>query len=96
MKSIYWKLCFRMSKKEIPEYQKKRIEEIGLLLKNWRINEGQSRSEFCEWAEIHPNSLYHIENCRKNNSLRHYNFLTLLKCIDATGLTVSQFFDGIQ
>lgn len=84
-----------MSKKEIPEYQKKRIEEICLLVRNWRINEGQSRSEFCEWAEIHPNSLYHIENNSKNG-LRLFNVLTLLKCIDATGLTVSQFFDGIE
>ena len=84
-----------MPEKEISVHQKKRIKEIGLLLKNWRINEGLTRQGFCEWAEIHPNSLYHIENNSKDG-LRLFNVLTLLKCIDATGLTVSQFFDGIE
>ena len=49
-----------------------------------------TQRDFSELAKIHPNSLYHIE------SLRLYNILTLLKCIDATGLTVSQFFDGMD
>ncbi len=79
-----------MHKHEIPKHQIKRIEEIGLFLKNWRLNEGMSQREFSEIAEVHHNSIYHIEN------MGLYNIMTLLKCIDATGLTVSQFFDEMK
>jgi len=79
-----------MYKHKIPKHQIKRIEEIALFLKNWRLNEGMSQCEFSEIAEVHPNSIYHIEN------MELYNIMTLLKCIDATGLTVSQFFDEME
>ena len=79
-----------MDKHEIPKHQIKRIEEIALFLKNWRLNEGMSQREFSEIAEVHPNSIYHIEN------MSLYNIMTLLKCIDATGLTISQFFDEME
>jgi transcriptional regulator with XRE-family HTH domain len=79
-----------MSEKEIPDYQQKRIEEISSFIKNWRLNVGLTQREFSELACIHPNSLYHLEK----NGL--YNILTLLKCIDATELTVTQFFEGID
>lgn len=79
-----------MHKHQIPKHQIKRIEEIALFLKNWRLNEGMSQREFSEIAEVHPNSIYHIEN------MGLYNIMTLLKCIDATGLTVSEFFDDME
>ena len=79
-----------MSEKKIPDYQRKRIEEISSFIKNWRLNEGLTQREFSELACIHPNSLYHLEK----NGL--YNILTLLKCIEATDLTVTQFFEGID
>ena len=79
-----------MSEKEIPDYQQKRIEEISLFIKNWRLNEGLSQREFSHLAGIHPNSLYHLER------MGLYNILTLLKCIDATCLTVAQFFEGME
>lgn len=79
-----------MSEREIPDHQKKRIEEICLFIKHWRLNEGLSQREFSQLAGIHPNSLYHLEK------IGLYNILTLLKCIDATDLTVTQFFDRIE
>lgn len=79
-----------MHKQEIPKHHIKRIEEIAMFLKNWRLNEGMSQREFSVVAEVHPNSIYHIEN------MGLYNIMTLLKCIDATGLTVSQFFDDME
>jgi hypothetical protein len=42
-------------------------------------------------AEIHVNTLQNFLTQKKNISL-----LTLLNCIDATGLTVSQFFEGVE
>ena len=79
-----------MSEKEIPDYQRKRIQEISSFIKNWRLNEGLTQREFSQLAGIHPNSLYKLEK------MGLYNILTLLKCIDATELTVTQFFQGID
>ncbi len=79
-----------MTTKEIPDHQKKRIEEIGLFLRNWRLNEGLTQREFSELAEIHRNSMHNIEH------FRLYSVLTLLKCVDATGLTLEQFFQGME
>lgn len=83
-----------MYKKQIPEHQLKRIQEISLFIKNWRLNEGLSRRQFGELANnMHVNSIYNIENHKYSNSP---NLITLLNCIDATGLTLAQFFESMQ
>jgi len=74
----------------IPEHHFKRIEEISQFIKNWRINEGLSQAEFASMAELHPNSIHNLE-IGKNVTLS-----TLLNCIDAMDLKLSQFFEGIQ
>ncbi len=79
-----------MSERKISAHQVKRLEEISSFLKNWRLNEGLTQREFSELACIHPNSLYHLEK------MGLYNILTLLKCIDATELTLTQFFEDIK
>ena len=78
-----------MSRKEktVPEPYNAYLEKISMFLKNWRIGEGLSQQEFGELAETHRNSIYHIE---KTYNTKAYNILTLLKCSNATGLTVSQ------
>jgi DNA-binding XRE family transcriptional regulator len=80
-----------MSKKDnsIPEAQLIRITEISGLIRNWRINDNLSRADFSKLAEVHPNSIYNIEHER-------VDIITLFKCIDATGLTLSQFFEGME
>ena len=79
-----------MSTKEIPEHQKNRIEVIGMFLKNWRLNEGLTQREFSELAGIHYNSTHTIEHYKL------YSVLTLLKSVDATGLTLGEFFEGME
>jgi DNA-binding XRE family transcriptional regulator len=80
-----------MSKIQNSETHSKRIEEISLFLKNWRINEGLTQLEFSKSAEVHTNTIQNIESCR-NMSL-----ITLLKCIDAMdGMTLSEFFSEIE
>ena len=78
-------------KKQIPEHQRKRIEEITLFIKNWRISEGLSQHEFGILSDSHTNTIYNIETHSKNISI-----LTILNCIDAMELTVSQFFEGVE
>lgn len=88
--SIYMILVSRMSTKEIPEHQKNRIEVIGMFLKNWRLNEGLTQREFSELSGIHYNSTHNIEHYKL------YSVLTLLKSVDATGLTLGEFFEGME
>jgi transcriptional regulator with XRE-family HTH domain len=76
--------------KLIPNNHHKRLEEISLFIKNWRISEGLTQPDFSNLADIHANSVYNVEH-QKNITL-----LTLLNCIDATGLTLSQFFEGME
>lgn len=81
-----------MHKKLIPEYQEKRIEEIQLLIKNYRINDGLSQSEYSEIADVHVNSLQRFEK----GNLRNIKLLTLLSLIDATSMSLSEFFQTIE
>lgn len=67
-------------------YQAK-ISGIGLFIKNLRLSEGLSQTEFSEFAGIHPNSLSNLENGR------NFTILTMIKCIEATGLSLEEFFE---
>lgn len=69
------------------EYQIEKINEIGLFIKNWRINEGYSQIEFSRIANKHANTISHIES-GKNTTV-----LTLLDCLIAMEMTVSEFFE---
>ena len=80
-----------MSKNQIPEYQRLRIRQITLFIKNWRLNEGLSQREFSKLANVHVNSIYNLEH------QRGLNLITLMNCIDAMdGMTLSEFFSGIE
>ncbi len=78
-----------MSKKEIQNLSLGKYE-IALFIKNWRLNEGLSMREFSKLANVHFNSIYNLEH------QKGINFSTLMKCISATGLTLSQFFEGME
>jgi transcriptional regulator with XRE-family HTH domain len=64
--------------------------EISLFIKNWRLNEGLTMNNFAKLADVHLNSVYNLEH-QKNITLS-----TLLRCIDATGLSLSEFFEGME
>ncbi len=71
------------------ESQSRRIAEISSLIRNWRINDNLTLADFSQVAGAHPNSIYNLEHQR-------VDIITLFKCIDATGLTLSEFFEGIN
>jgi hypothetical protein len=78
-----------MTCKRTNESQSKRIAEISSLIRNWRINDNMTIADFSQVAGTHPNSIYNLEHQR-------VDIITLFKCIDATGLTLSEFFEGIN
>jgi len=81
-----------MQKQSTPEYQLRRIEEIRLLLKNYRINDGLTQTEFSKIADLHVNSVQRFEK----GSLKNIKLLTLLSLIDATEMSLSEFFQTME
>lgn len=79
-----------MPKKQIQEFQIKRIEKIGSFIKNWRTNENYSQYLFSKMAEKHTNTISNIE-AGKNITL-----VTLFDCLDAMGISASEFFEGVE
>jgi transcriptional regulator with XRE-family HTH domain len=75
-------------KNKIQPYHK--CAEISLFIKNWRINEGLTMSDFSKLADVHINSVYNLEH-QKNVTLS-----TLFRCIDVTGLSLSEFFEDME
>lgn len=75
----------------IPEHQKKRIEEICLFIKNYRINDGLTQTDFSKLSDIHHNTIQRLEAGNKNITLA-----TLLNCVDAMDMTLSEFFQDIE
>ena len=89
---IYNEYLINMSKRKIPEHQSKRLEEISLFIKNYRLCEGLTQREFSNIADVHVNTIQKFEKHKINISI-----LTLFACIDAMdGLTLSEFFAGME
>ncbi len=80
-----------MSKKKIPDHQKKRFIEMSLFLKNYRVNERLSMSNYGKLANTHVNTIQRFEKGNKNITL-----LTLFDFIDAMDMTLSEFFEGMN
>jgi len=80
-----------MPKKTITKNQEKRLEEITMLIKNYRFNDGITQAELSRISELHVNTIRRLESGDRNISL-----LTLFSCIDALDITVSEFFEGIK
>jgi transcriptional regulator with XRE-family HTH domain len=80
-----------MSKKAITKNQEKRLEEITLLIKNYRLNDGLTQTEFSRISDLHVNTIRRLESGYRNISL-----LTLFSCIDSMDITIAEFFEGIK
>jgi transcriptional regulator with XRE-family HTH domain len=80
-----------MSKRKIPEYHKNRFEEITGFVKNYRINERLTQTEFSDMSETHVNTLQRFEAGDKNITL-----ITLFNFIDTMDMTLAEFFEGME
>lgn len=76
-----------MSKKKIPEHHERRFIELSLFIKNYRINESLSMSDFSKLADTHVNTIQRFEKGNKNITV-----LTLFDFIDAMDMSLSEFF----
>ncbi len=76
----------------LPDYQEKRIENIRLVIRNYRINDGLTQAKFSELADVHVNSLQRFEK----GNLKNIKLLTLLNFIEATSMSLSEFFQSIE
>jgi transcriptional regulator with XRE-family HTH domain len=80
-----------MSKRIITQHQKKRMEEISLFIKNFRINDGLTQSDFSKLSEIHHNTIQRFEAGNKNITIS-----TLFNMIDAMEMSLSEFFENME
>ena len=76
----------------IPDNQEKIIEDIRLYIKNYRINDGLTQAEFSELADVHVNSLQRFEK----GNVKNIKLLTLFSFIDATSMSISEFFQSME
>ena len=80
-----------MSKKPIPEQQLKRIKEIKMFIRNYRLNESLTIPEFSKLSNAHVNTIQRFETGNKNISI-----LTLFNFIKAMNMTLAEFFEGME
>jgi transcriptional regulator with XRE-family HTH domain len=76
-------------KKKNPD-QDARITEISQFIRNWRMNDMISMSDLARMAGTHPNTIHNIE------SGKNVTLYSLLSCLDALGLTMSELFEGVE
>ena len=79
-----------MSKKQDHENQIERMKEISILIKNWRINDMISQSVLGNMSNAHVNTVRNLE------AAKNVTVITLFNCIDALGVTIGEFFAGIE
>ena len=87
---MWLSIYIKNTMKDHNDEQHKQLQEISGLIRNYRYNEGLSQVELSAMAGIHSNSLSNIEN------INNFQIITLLKLIDATGLTLGEFFWGME
>jgi transcriptional regulator with XRE-family HTH domain len=80
-----------MRKKPIPLHQLKRIEEMRMFVRNYRLNESLTISDFSKLTDAHVNTIQRFETGNKNISI-----LTLFNFIEAMNLTPVEFFEDIE
>jgi transcriptional regulator with XRE-family HTH domain len=74
----------------MPDHHSRRYDEIGTLIRTYRLNDGMTQKNFSDMAEIHINTLQNLE------SGKQISVNTLFRCIDAMGMSLSEFFEGIE
>ncbi len=81
-----------MKNKARNELQQTKLKEIGLLIKNLRLMNGYTQTEFIKDTNIpvHINTLQNLE------SGKDVTLSVVLECIDSLGISVGEFFEGIN
>lgn len=81
-----------MKNKARNEQQQIRLREIGFLIKNLRFINGYTQAEFIKDTNIkvHINTLQNLE------SGKDVTLSVVLECIDSLGISVGEFFEGIN
>jgi transcriptional regulator with XRE-family HTH domain len=85
-----------MPERQITQRQLARLKEIKTFIHTWRTNEGLSQNGFADLADIHSRTIFNIERNHTVHSIHSINVLTLFNCIDAMGMSLSEFFSGME
>ena len=74
--------------KDIPPYNKERLQSITTFLKWYRINSGLSQRELSEYSGVHRNTIVRYESDNTNN----LTLLTVFEIVDALDLSLNEVF----
>lgn len=75
-----------MNKKSYPEEYHKKLEFIGALIREYRVNRGYSQMELSEYLNLHRNTLSRAE--RGGN----LNLLNLIEIAQTLAINLSELF----
>ncbi len=70
----------------------KRLEYMGLLIKNFRLNNGFTQEDLSSLSGLHTNTIRNIEHGKD----RGFNFTSILKCLDALDVPLNEFLADID
>jgi transcriptional regulator with XRE-family HTH domain len=79
-----------VSKKQIPIRHKKKLEAIGILLRELRTSENITQKELCQDIYLHQNSVSRIENAQ------NISLVSFLEIVGAYDISLSEFFEVID
>ena len=79
-----------MYERKIPHHQMHRFEYLSLLLKNLRVNDGQSMRDKGLQENLHYNTIYHSENAC------NLTLLSLFELLDSYGVKVNEIFQDFE
>ena len=76
---------------DTPDENRTRLQEIGGLIRNWRINEGMTRKELSAESGVHHNSI-----CRAESG-ENITVQNLLKITDGLGARIQDLlYDDVD
>jgi transcriptional regulator with XRE-family HTH domain len=79
-----------MNKNKIEEHNQKRLQSIGMFLREFRINSGLTQEEVSQFSSPHRNTIVRAETAR------NISLLKLFEIMDALGLEPREVFLDID
>lgn len=78
--------------RKLSKQNQRRLTIIGLYLKQWRLGEGMTRKDVCQYVPMHHHTLMAIETKKD----RGYNIVHILELADFYGVPPKEIFDLIE
>jgi transcriptional regulator with XRE-family HTH domain len=79
-----------MSKKQIPDHYKKRLDYLSTFFRELRLNEGMTQHELSQNSFLHRNTIIRAENGA------NLTLLSIFELADSLDVSLSELFQDIE